>query len=530
MDRHYGEWNAVYVHGEWRLIDVLWASCDPKDPGDGRGRFRCDERFFLTDPKELIFTHFAETPQWQLLEVPQQAETFQDGACLRSRYFEFGMQVLSHPFCEIQCSDGELDVVFGVRPQQAPKQRFTCYISYFDQPGTRRQLTSSSNNSVPIFIHKPTDSSISVKIRFPEKGEFRIEIVGKETVKDSVWKQYDWVAEYKVIVENPAPRGFPKMDPIGWGPGREIDKIGLAPFNYTSGIIVAKNAQTKLRFKIMDTNLVQNMKIFIKVASTYDNDFVINAVSDKFEVDLNIMTFFLEAPPFGEYTLKMFARNVRGNANSLQREEMNICNYLLISDIQTCSSPLAILTERTEIAEEPVQSDRTTRGDTAKSGRSIDPLTETTESLVSASNVVLKNEDFRNSPTVPAPDVLKSPNVCTNAQEHASAGSSTLKEEKQTFVRVDADLQEIPEIPLDVVKPVVAENENQATVTREMKVVSTDRVVPLKQTGGEDGSIKLIPANSKLKRPSTGRLRGERKREGTKFFTATARVKSGKDS
>ncbi|XP_060588207.1 hillarin-like isoform X2 [Ruditapes philippinarum] len=518
MGKHYGEWNAVCIDGEWRFIDALWGACDIRDPGDGRGRFKCDERFFFTDPKELIFTHFAETPQWQLLDSPRHIESFEETVCLKNRFFELGMQVLSHPLCEIEAQDGEVEILFGIQPKQVSEQRFNCYISHFDRPETRRYLSNGSNNSVPIFIHKLTDSSISIKVRFPEQGVFRVEIVGKQTNKGSMYKEYDWIAVYKVLVEQSANVGFPKMDAVGWGPGKDIAKVGLVPFNYTSGVIVAKNSITKLRFKIGDTNIVQNMKFFFKMASTYDNDLSINSVSDKFEIDLNIMTFFLEAPPFGEYTLKMYARNVRGNIPMSERKETNICNYLLISDVPQRHSPLGVLTEKTEIAEDSLE--RSTKMTETKQLTEKKP--EVAESIVSASNVMMEtrshpSESIRNSPD--GIDDLKTP-------EPIFREPLAKSEAKQIFVRVDKDLQEIPAIPLNVVRPVHPEiqtTNQKSTDKREMKAISTNKVVPL-MSGGDDQSMMLVPVSEKAKRPTTGERRN-RTRDDTKYLTALAKVR-----
>lgn len=547
MTKHYGEWNAVCVDGDWRFVDALWGACDVKDPGDGRGRFPCDERFFLTDPKDLMVTHFAASPRWQLLDSPRLIETFEESACLKNRFFELGMQVLSHPLCEIIAQDGECDVMFGIQSKHGNEQKFNCYISHFDRPDTKRYLSNGSNTSVPIFIHKVTESSVSIKVRFPERGIYRMEIVGKQLTKGSLYKAYDWIAVYKVLVEDPADKGFPKMDPIGWGPGLEIIKIGLAPFNYTSGVIVAKNVQTKLRFKIVDTQMVQNMKFFFKMASTYDNDFTMNSISDKFEVDHNIITFFIEAPPFGEYTLKMYSRNVRGNVASHQRKEVNICNYLLISDLQHRSSPLAILTEKTEIMDDYPEPKKQ-----RSAGNDDEKLTEPAESIVSASNVLMDSnshatESMRNSPEiterVKTPEPLvpmpaqKSPQRTQSSPETEKSKSPEPllrvpppKSPKQKYVKVNRDLQEIPEIPLVVETPIqtgLTTQKQKPNEKREMKVVSTNKVVPLRSTGGDDDSVMLVPTSEKSLRPATG-LRRNRSRDDTTYLTALARVRGEK--
>lgn len=535
MVRHYGEWNAVLIDGDWRLVDTLWGACDVRDPGDGRGRFQCDERFFLTDPKDLLYTHFAETPQWQLVDVPRQIEVFQESACLKSRFFDFEMQILSHPACEIKCPDGEVDFMFSVKHKKAHDQKFACYISRFDKEETRQTLTKGSSKSVPIFIHKPTESSVSFRVRFPDSGVFRVEIVGKDIAKQNPFKQYNWIAVYKVEVEEPAPRGFPVMDPIGWGPGKEITKIGLAPFNYTSGIIVAKNVQTKLRFKIIETHLVQNMKFFFKITSTHSNDEAMKAVSDKFEIDLNIMTFFIEAPPFGEYTLKMFARNVRGNTTVGCRGEINICNYLLISDIQQQGSPLEILTERSEIVkdEQPVTKlyEHVNRSvsptfSRPKSEKDSNREAEIAESIVSASNVQVDSKPQQAESDRKSPVLVKMKQTTADTSGGAIIVKPSAKPGiERPFVRVDSDFQEIPEIPLEVVKPVV-KGADPVTEKREMKVVSTNRVVPLHVSGGNDDSIMLVPAENKPpKRPATGFKRSQSSQDQAQYFTAMAHVK-----
>lgn len=549
----------MLVDGTWRLVDVLWGACADKDPGDGRGRFSCDERFFLTDPKDLIFTHFAETPKWQLLDSPRHIDTFQESACLKNRFFEFGMQVLSNPLCEIEAQDGEVEILFGIKPKHGSEQRFNCYISHFDRPETKRYLSKGSNTSVPIFIHKMTESSIAIRIRFPESGIYRVEIVGKQLTKGSIYKDYDWVAIYKVIAENPADRGFPKMEAIGWGPGTEIANIGLAPFNYTSGVIVAKNIQTKIRFKITDTTQVQNMKFFFKMASTYDNEFNVNAVSDKFEVEGNIMTFFVEAPPFGEYTLKMFARNVRGSNVPLKdRREMNVCNYLLISDIQQREVPLGILTEKTEIEDTPELPRKLTQhaqhAQLPKPQEDMPVMerpAEVAESIISASNVVMDSNSRPTSslpntpePTEPAhaqsssksPDPQPPPQpppapspVATFSKEPTTADKkdSQSAAQEKAGPKNDAGFEEIPTIPLNVVRPVEPSAESkraEKAEKRELKAVSSNKVVPLNSKGVVDESIVLVPADDKPKRPSTS-VRRNSKRDDTKYYTALAKVR-----
>ncbi|KAL3862650.1 hypothetical protein ACJMK2_008604 [Sinanodonta woodiana] len=325
-ERHYGEWNAVLTNKQWRFVDTLWGACEDDDPET------VDENYFLTDPQQMIVSHFAAEPKWQLLEKPKSLSEFQTMACLKSRFFDLGMQVLSHPLCEIIATEGEVDILFGLPHKKGNNQRFQCFISHFGKQHTRKALSQGRGNNVPIFIHRLTESSISIKVRFPEASTYKLEIVGKE-LGDPRLKDFDWVVVYKVLVEIPSPKTFPAPDVIGWGPGKEIIQVGLAPFNYTSGIIVAKNLQTKIRFKILDTAKMKNMSFYFRLVPSFsDNPNPKDTgVSDRFEIDLNIMTFYIDAPENGEYTLKMFAKNV----SEENAPELNVCNYLLISDLPT---------------------------------------------------------------------------------------------------------------------------------------------------------------------------------------------------
>ncbi|MBT9586012.1 hypothetical protein IV102_21910 [bacterium] len=60
-------WNAVMLDGAWALVDCTW----------GAGFVRGDDFhrsfspfYFMSNPKELITSHFPDDPQWQMLDSP----------------------------------------------------------------------------------------------------------------------------------------------------------------------------------------------------------------------------------------------------------------------------------------------------------------------------------------------------------------------------------------------------------------------------------------------------------------------------
>ena len=67
-------WLAMYIAGEWRLIDPTWGA------GVINGRTfepRFTWEFFLVRPDELILSHFPEDAEWQLVDQPLERRDFE---------------------------------------------------------------------------------------------------------------------------------------------------------------------------------------------------------------------------------------------------------------------------------------------------------------------------------------------------------------------------------------------------------------------------------------------------------------------
>lgn len=75
-------WNAVWIDEQWHLIDPTWGSGFINQsltftPSP-------DNRFFLTAPDKLIYTHLPADPMWQLLDCPISFDTFkQDSSSIQ---------------------------------------------------------------------------------------------------------------------------------------------------------------------------------------------------------------------------------------------------------------------------------------------------------------------------------------------------------------------------------------------------------------------------------------------------------------
>jgi transglutaminase/protease-like cytokinesis protein 3 len=66
-------WNAIQIHNEWYFVDCTWGS---KSLKEGGGKQIPDYNYWIIPPKEIIYTHFPEDQQWQLLDSPMGKKEF----------------------------------------------------------------------------------------------------------------------------------------------------------------------------------------------------------------------------------------------------------------------------------------------------------------------------------------------------------------------------------------------------------------------------------------------------------------------
>ena len=101
MEDNRHAWNAVKINGNWELVDPTWAIRGPNAVAfqdvnsraahakEIRKRERnttktnkarkdrvFDNRWFMTDPKEMIKSHFPDDEKWQLLATPKRIGSF----------------------------------------------------------------------------------------------------------------------------------------------------------------------------------------------------------------------------------------------------------------------------------------------------------------------------------------------------------------------------------------------------------------------------------------------------------------------
>ncbi|WAR15075.1 HIL-like protein [Mya arenaria] len=344
---HQGEWNAVLVDGNWRFINAFWGACvlsGDEDEDSKNYFYTCDENFFLTDPQQLIYTHFPEEPNWQLIDTKKTIEEFETMVFLKDRFFNLEMRVLSHPYCNTEAKDGEIDIVFGLHPEKSSNHTFLCIPTFFvDKDKHRTKPVELPQKNVQLdFIHRSNENVLSVKVRFPKIGTYKLEIVGKDLAVNQPDYDYDWVAIYKVTVNSIPERQvfFPILEEAGWGPGKIIAELGLEAITHKTGVIKMQPGQLDVKFKIIDHAKFKEANVTYKVSPIGSEDEArlenhpFQQTGDILEASFNVTE--------GEFKMKI-SHNLGGG------NERNICNYHIISAVP----PVVVQQVGSEKAPEP---------------------------------------------------------------------------------------------------------------------------------------------------------------------------------
>ena len=85
------DWNAVKIDGVWQLVDVTWGSSESERTKSGlRSKMKIVDYWFLTDPKQFIFSHLPQDKKWQLTRPKIDLEEFNKLPFAGEIFFELG--------------------------------------------------------------------------------------------------------------------------------------------------------------------------------------------------------------------------------------------------------------------------------------------------------------------------------------------------------------------------------------------------------------------------------------------------------
>ena len=167
-------WNAVFLDGNWYLVDSTW------DAGYLKGRHFKQEyetSYLFLEPENMIYTHYPEIKMWQLLEHPIESSEYQDLPYLRGEYFQ-----------SVKYSD------FENENKIINSNKTASYtISLKDNYILMGSLSDINGREYPhrVFIKKKDDHK-EIMISFPNKGAYVLKLFAAAEKSND----YEYLSEF----------------------------------------------------------------------------------------------------------------------------------------------------------------------------------------------------------------------------------------------------------------------------------------------------------------------------------------------
>ncbi|KAK3095942.1 hypothetical protein FSP39_021116 [Pinctada imbricata] len=219
-------WNAVYVDDNWYLVDSHWATrylISEKNMPENLV-YEYDDFYFLTDPEQLIYSHWSQKEPWQLLSRPLSLKEFEDLPLVKSYFFKCGMYFMSHQKGVVSTKKGRIALTLGfVKPTN-----FT-YKIVFAENGDEMH---NGNKLKSYALQETGYNEVTFMLRAPKSGAYYFTIFAQLLTGDiGVKNIFTASAEYKVIADQQSSDAvpLPNCSDSNWGPGVPVDQLGLEP-------------------------------------------------------------------------------------------------------------------------------------------------------------------------------------------------------------------------------------------------------------------------------------------------------------
>ena len=301
-------WNAVLVNGAWRLVDCHWAArrLVGKKVTPENVRYELDEYYFMPDPHQLIFTHFPDDLSWQLLERPISLGDFENLVPVKSAFFKYGLQILSHREAVIR-TNREVTIRIGCPPIKAQSLAFTFTLAFDNGKEEHGGLKLNRYG-----MQEMVDNVSFFTIRPPTNASYRLIIYAKDLDQATKEGVYGGVCEYEVICDSaPArPQPFPPCVHTSWGPGDSATKYNIIPVQ-KGAIFSTVNGVAEVKF-----HLPKELRFTAKLKSNdQDEKALAGYIMHRVVKDLAIFT--INPPNQREFGLEIYANDPEADGNSL---------------------------------------------------------------------------------------------------------------------------------------------------------------------------------------------------------------------
>lgn len=348
-------WNAVLIDKCWRLIDCHWAArrLIGKRPSPDNVRYGLDMFYFLASPSQLIYTHFPHDPDWQLLRHPVSLKEFENLAPVKSAFFKYNLDLVTHRNSVIVCSDPEVRIAIAFPSDSKNDLSFTFGLSFDNQEGSEEfrgiPLTRFGRQETLIREHTSV-----FYIRPPRPGAYKLLIYAKQhqphqngqkeglgivsMIPDDLSSEnlFGAVCEYRLVANFGSNRSLPPFPPCqssSYGPN-ELAKNYRITAQRVDCTLRAVRGTLEIRFGLGALpgcplpRLMAKLKCTLVAENALSKSLLQRSINGNTEA---VFAIFL--PEAGEYGLEVYANDPVKDGNSF----FVVWQYIIISD---CDSPV----------------------------------------------------------------------------------------------------------------------------------------------------------------------------------------------
>lgn len=302
-------WNAVMIEGTWRLVDCHWAArrLVGKKVTIENVRYELDEYYFMPAPSQLIFTHFPETSNWQLLENPILKTDFENLVPVKSTFFKYQLSTRSHKEAVIDVRDS-VTIHIGISPDMIDKLSFTMTLTMKDG------LDRWNNIELKRFcMHEVVGDTAYFTIRPPAPGSYSLILYAKEQGTEQSGKNvYGGICDYEINVLTAKAQPFPHRVSSTYGGSENVAKYNIKSTLESSVTWTQEDGIAEIPI-LISRPIRFNAKL--KAVDSEDEKSLINYVLHRIVKDTAI--FCIAPPRPGEYALEIYANDQKIDGNSL---------------------------------------------------------------------------------------------------------------------------------------------------------------------------------------------------------------------
>ena len=336
------QWNAVFLEGQWRLVDCFWASVcvDERNATDkidltkkgslkrvsveDEGPVPFNDFYFLVDPNHLLWTHLADDPDWQLMQKPITEREFQERVYIREQFHLLEMEIENKcENCILQTDGDPVDIVFKL-----PKTKGRFYKFAYTLTQSKTDVSDNGGEKpVDVLLERfvyfeHTEGKIQFTIQLPITGMFQFDIFAVNVKKSNSYKLLcTYLIQCDGKHENVLP--FPDCPDLGWGvtPHAEDAGICLRSKQNSGGQIFTTTGEIELIFEVQEIAYLSSSLKNILINEALLSKYIISRRDkDKYIVKVRL-------PREGQYALKIFADDEGKIESYIPKDVINILLY-----------------------------------------------------------------------------------------------------------------------------------------------------------------------------------------------------------